>query len=112
MGTSDLFRLALLFGVWLAVIAIVNYISVLREAGGRRTPRVRTLARWTAAVGIGLVVADLTVALLAVQFVPMDASYSIIVTAFAVAGLLQGAYLGLSLVCARRLRVIGAQPAF
>jgi hypothetical protein len=106
MGTSDLFHLALLFGVWLAVIAIINYVSVLREAGGRRTPRVRPLARWTAGVGVGLVVANLTVALLAVQFVPPDTSYWIIVAAFAVAGTLQGAYLGLSLILARRLQVV------
>ena len=65
MVTSDHFYLALLFGFWLAVVACINYFSVLREVGGRWTPRVRTLSRWTLAVGVGFVVADLTVSLLA-----------------------------------------------
>jgi hypothetical protein len=108
MGTSDLLYLALLFGVWLVVVAVVNYISVRREVGGRWTPGVRTLCRGTLALGIGLVVAYLSVALPAFQFLPMETSYSIIVAAFAVSGALQAALFLPSLVRARRLRIIGS----
>jgi len=108
MGTSDLLYLALLFGVWLLVIAIVNYVSVLRETGARRTPGARALSRWTVAGGVGLVVAYLSVALPAFQLLPPETSYSIIVAAFAVSMLLQAAMFFLSLVCARRLRVVGS----
>ena len=110
-GTSDLLYLTLLFGVWLAVVASVICISVWREAGGRWTPRVRTLTRLNFAVGVVLVVAYLSVALAAFQFVPMDTSYSIIVAAFAAAVAVQGVQFGLSMVRARRLRVAGSQAA-
>src|SRR5262245_1181388 len=76
MGNIDLFYLAFLFGIWLAVVASINYISVLREASGQRTPRVRTVRRWTLAVGIGLVTAYFSVALPAYQLLPADSSYS------------------------------------
>ena len=36
MVTSDLFNLLLLFGVWLAVIASINYVSIRGEAGGQQ----------------------------------------------------------------------------
>src|SRR5262245_5529955 len=108
MGTSDLLSLALLFGVWLVVVAVVNYISVQREGGGRGTPGVRTLSRWILGLGICLVVAYLSVALPVFQFLPMETSYSIIVAAFAVSGFLQAALFLPSLVRARRLRVVGS----
>jgi len=111
MGTSDLLYLTLLFGVWLAIVAGVICISVRREAGGRRTPRVRALTRRSFAVGGVLVVAYLSVALVAFQFVPMDTSYPIIVAAFAVAGAVQGPQFWLSMVRARRLRAVGSQAA-
>src|SRR4029077_19932406 len=111
MGTSELFSLTLLFGVWLAVVASVIWISVRREAGERQTPRVRTLTRRTLVAGIGLVVAYLSVALPAFQFLPMDASYSIIVAALAVAVAVQGPHFWLGLVRARHLRIVGSQAA-
>src|SRR5262245_61254113 len=107
MGTGDLLYLALLFGVWLVVVASVVCISVRREAGGRLTPRVRALTRRTTAVGVGLVGAYLLLALPAFRFLPMDTSYSIIVAAFAAAAGAQGVQLWLSLVRARRLRKLG-----
>ena len=108
MGTSDLFYLLFLFGVWLAVVSSINYISVRGEAGGRRTAGVRTLSRWTLAVGLVLVVGYLSVALSAFQFLPTDTSYSIIVAAFAVSGALQAALFLPILVRARQLRVVGS----
>ncbi len=108
MGSGDLLYLALLFGVWLGVVAVVNYVSVRGEAGGRWTPGVRTLSRRTLAVGIGLVVAYLSVALPAFQFLPMETSYSIIVAAFAFSGAVQASLFLPSLVRARRLRVVGS----
>ena len=111
MGTGDFFSLTVLFGVWLAVVASVVCISVRREAGRHLTPRVRTLTRRTLAIAVGLVVAYLSVALPAFQFVPMHTSYSIIVAAFAVAGALQGAHFWQTMVRARRLRLASLQLA-
>jgi hypothetical protein len=108
MRNGDLLYLALLFGVWLAVVAIINFVSVRREAGGRRTPGVRTVRRWTLAVGIGLVIAYLTAAVPASQLVAADTGYSIMVAAFAACATVQSAFLLPSLVHARRLRTTGS----
>jgi hypothetical protein len=95
---GDLFYLTILFGVWLAVGAIIVSASVRREAGGKRLR--------TSAVGAGFVTAYLSVALPALLF----DGYSIVVAAFAVASAIQGAHFWLSMVRARRLR-LAASPS-
>jgi hypothetical protein len=88
---GDLVYLTFLFGLWLAVIAVVVYASARRESSGKS---VRT---WV--VGVGVVAGYLLVALPAL----LVDSYSIIVAAFAVACAIQGVHFGVSMVRARRL---------
>ena len=106
MLTGELFDLTFLFGVWLATVATVVCTSVRREAG-RLTPRVRALTRRTTVLSVGLVIGYLLVALPAFRFAPMGTSYTVIVAAFAVAAAVQGVQFWLSLVHARRLRMVG-----
>ena len=103
MGTGDLLYLTFLFGLWLVVVASVIFFSVGREAGS--TLRGRGLTRWHLILSVALVAAYFSVALPAFQFLPMDASYSIIVAAFGIANALQGAQFWIGLVCARRMRL-------
>src|SRR5262249_17881677 len=88
---GGLFYLALLLGLWLAVVAVIVYASVRRESGGKSS------RAWV--VGAGLVTAYLLVAIPAV----LIDGYSIIVAAFAVACAIQAVHFGLSMVRARRL---------
>ena len=88
---GDLVYLTFLFGLWLAVVAIVVYASVRRESGGK--------SRRTWVVGAGLVTVYLLVALPAV----LIDGYSIIVAAFAVACAVQAVHFGVSMVRAGRL---------
>jgi hypothetical protein len=83
---GDLVYLTFLFGLWLAVIAVVVYASVRRESGGKPLR--------TRVIGAGIVAGYLLVALPAL----LIDGYSIIVAAFAVACAIQGVHFGVSMI--------------